>query len=135
MATSTRKGNAPKSATIAPPKAVMASAPAKPRAAAKVATTATPTKAEAPVSKAAAVPAPTKSPRKRAAAAAKSTPAPKRAAGASPDLAISSEMREARIAEAAYFIAQARGFAPADPAQDWLVAEAEIDPLLLARAR
>ncbi len=38
------------------------------------------------------------------------------------------------IAEAAYFICQARGVAPGDPAQDWLVAEVEIDALLLARA-
>jgi len=38
------------------------------------------------------------------------------------------------IAEAAYFTSQARGVAPGDPAQDWLVAEAEIDALLLARA-
>lgn len=135
MATSIRKGRAPKSATIAAPKAAIAAAPAKPRAAAKLARTATTTKVKAPVSRAAAAPAPTKTPRKRAAAAAKSTPAPKRAARASPDLVISSGTREAMIAEAAHFIFQARGFAPGDPAQDWLVAEAEIDALLLARAR
>ncbi len=134
MATSIRKGRAPKSATITTPQTAIAAAPAKPRAVAKVARTATPKKSEAPVSGAVAAPAPTKSPRKRPAVAAKNTPAPKRVARSSPDLVISSETREAMIAEAAYFIAQARSFAPGDAAQDWLVAEAEIDALLLARA-
>jgi len=134
MATSIRKARAPKSVAIAAPKAAIAAAPAKPRAAAKVAGTATPGKAAVQVSRAAAEPAPTKTPRKRAAAAAKSKPAPKRAARAAPDLVISSETREAMIAEAAYFIAQARGFAPGNHAQDWLVAEAQIDAVLLARA-
>ena len=134
MATSIRKESAPKSVTIAAPKAAIAAAPAKPRAAAKAAGKATPGKAKAPGSKAAAEPTSSKTPRKRAAAAAKSKLAPKRAARASPDLAISAEAREAMIAEAAYFIAQARGFAPGNEAQDWLVAEAQIDALLLARA-
>jgi len=89
----------------------------------------------APVSSAAAAnAAATKSPRKRTASTVKSTPAPKRATRASPDLVISSETRKAMIAEAAYFTSQACGVAPGDPAQDWLVAEAEIDALLLARA-
>jgi len=35
--------------------------------------------------------------------------------------------REALIAEAAYFRAQRRGFAPGHEEEDWLAAEAEVD--------
>jgi hypothetical protein len=34
------------------------------------------------------------------------------------------------IAEAAYFRAEARGFAGGDPVRDWLAAEAEVDAVL-----
>ena len=37
--------------------------------------------------------------------------------------------REARIAEAAYFRAQRRGFAPGHELEDWQAAEAEVDGL------
>jgi hypothetical protein len=41
------------------------------------------------------------------------------------------EKRAALIAEAAYFRAQKRGFAPGHEQQDWLDAETEIDARLL----
>lgn len=42
----------------------------------------------------------------------------------------SPEQRHAMIAEAAYYRAQRRGFAPGAELQDWLAAEAEIDHAL-----
>lgn len=42
----------------------------------------------------------------------------------------SNEERARLIAEAAYFRAQARGFAPGHELEDWLQAEAEIDRML-----
>ena len=39
--------------------------------------------------------------------------------------------RAALIAEAAYFRAERRGFAPGHEAEDWLAAEAEVDSNLL----
>lgn len=41
--------------------------------------------------------------------------------------AISPEQRRAMIAQAAYYRAERRGFAPGGELQDWLEAEAEID--------
>ena len=41
------------------------------------------------------------------------------------------EQRTALIAEAAYFRAQRRGFAPGHETEDWLAAEAEVDATLL----
>ncbi|HEY7641040.1 MAG TPA: DUF2934 domain-containing protein [Steroidobacteraceae bacterium] len=38
-----------------------------------------------------------------------------------------SESREARIAEAAYWRAERRGFAPGQELDDWLAAEKEVD--------
>jgi hypothetical protein len=43
------------------------------------------------------------------------------------DLPSFSESREARIAEAAYWRAERRGFAPGNELEDWLSAEKEID--------
>lgn len=40
---------------------------------------------------------------------------------------IDAEQRRAMIAQAAYFRAEKRGFAPGAELQDWLAAEAEID--------
>jgi hypothetical protein len=40
-----------------------------------------------------------------------------------------SKSREEMIAEAAYYRASRRGFAPGDPVRDWLEAEREIDAL------
>ena len=45
---------------------------------------------------------------------------------------VTEESRRAMIAEAAYFHAERRGFAPGNETQDWLRAEAEIDALLRA---
>jgi hypothetical protein len=41
------------------------------------------------------------------------------------------ERRDALIAEAAYFRAQRRGFAPGHEDEDWLAAEAEVDARLM----
>lgn len=43
------------------------------------------------------------------------------------------EKRAALIAEAAYFRAEKRGFAPGHEREDWLAAESEVDSGLLAR--
>ena len=43
---------------------------------------------------------------------------------------IDPERRRALIAEAAYFRAERRGFAPGHEAEDWLAAEAEVDTAL-----
>lgn len=45
------------------------------------------------------------------------------------------QRRAALIAEAAYFRAEKRGFAPGHENEDWLAAEAEVDARLLASAR
>ncbi len=41
------------------------------------------------------------------------------------------EERRRMIEVRAYFLAQERGFAPGNPEQDWLAAEAQIDALLI----
>lgn len=73
---------------------------------------------------------PTTTPRKRAprktlaiAGKAKAAPAPTQFVGP--------EKRAALIAEAAYYRAQKRGFAPGHETEDWLAAEAEVDAKLL----
>jgi hypothetical protein len=43
---------------------------------------------------------------------------------------IDPERRRALIAEAAYFRAEQRGFAPGHEAEDWLAAEVEVDTAL-----
>ena len=45
---------------------------------------------------------------------------------------VTEETRRAMIAEAAYFHAERRGFAPGNETEDWLRAEAEVDALLRA---
>jgi hypothetical protein len=45
------------------------------------------------------------------------------------------ERRAALIAQAAYFRAQKRGFAPGHDVADWLAAEAEVDSRLLRGAQ
>jgi hypothetical protein len=40
------------------------------------------------------------------------------------------EQRRHYVEMAAYYIAERRGFAPGDPLEDWVQAEAEIDRLL-----
>jgi hypothetical protein len=44
------------------------------------------------------------------------------------------EQRTALIAQAAYFRAERRGFAPGHETEDWLAAEAEVDARLLQSA-
>lgn len=44
--------------------------------------------------------------------------------------AVSDDQRRGMIAEAAYFHAEQRGFAPGGEVEDWLAAEAEVDALL-----
>jgi hypothetical protein len=48
-------------------------------------------------------------------------------------LAEAPERRRAMIAEAAYLLAERRGFLPGHELQDWLAAEAEIDLQLAER--
>ena len=50
---------------------------------------------------------------------------PKAAAAATP--ALTPEERYRQVAEAAYYIAEKRGFAPGNPSDDWYQAEAEVD--------
>src|SRR5690348_6684830 len=47
---------------------------------------------------------------------------------------VTAEQRQRMIAEAAYFLAQRRGFADGDPLQDWLAAEAQIDRAIATQA-
>lgn len=47
-----------------------------------------------------------------------------------PQYRVDQEQRQHMIAEAAYFLAEHRGFGGGDPVQDWLTAEAEIDSWL-----
>jgi hypothetical protein len=46
---------------------------------------------------------------------------------------LSADERRALIAEAAWYRAEARGFAPGGEEADWLAAEAEVDDSLLRR--
>ena len=50
-------------------------------------------------------------------------------------LPVSAEERWRMVAEAAYYIAQRRGFAAGDATQDWLAAEAEVEARLKADGR
>lgn len=70
------------------------------------------------------------------AGASRRTPPRMRDVTASPDggsLSISADERRRLIAEAAYYRAEARGFAPGSETDDWLAAEAEIDDNLIHR--
>ena len=48
---------------------------------------------------------------------------------------MSSTHRTSMIAEAAYYIAEQRGFSGGDPVQDWLDAETQIDQLSASTKR
>ncbi|MAT65974.1 MAG: hypothetical protein CMN57_10055 [Gammaproteobacteria bacterium] len=77
---------------------------------------------------------PPASPAKTAGSPAKRTTASgsgKKAAGTR----ITPERRHEMIAEAAYLRAESRGFAPADPVHDWLMAEQEVDARLTGQAQ
>jgi hypothetical protein len=64
-------------------------------------------------------------------AARQPAPQPKRRRHAAPE-PVAPELRELMIAEAAYYIAERRGFEPGGELDDWLEAESEIDRLLAA---
>lgn len=117
----TRSSASSKTAVKAPAKkagvTTAKAAPAKKTASKAAAKPAAP-KAEALVEK-------PKTPRKKA--------APKNNASASGPL-ISVEERLRRIEEAAYYIAEKRGFSAGNPAEDWLLAERQIDNALLSAA-
>jgi len=53
-----------------------------------------------------------------------------KAASSSSGKFITQEQRQQMIAEAAYFLAEKRGFTGGDPAADWLYAEDQIDKML-----
>ena len=73
-----------------------------------------------------------RAPRKTAASAARV-----KESKASPEFTsfVGPEQRLALIAEAAYFRAERRGFAPGHDAADWLAAESEVDARLLHGAK
>ncbi len=48
---------------------------------------------------------------------------------------VTPEVRRQMIAEAAYFRAEARGFAPGHELEDWLAAEQEVDLIISGGAR
>ena len=50
-----------------------------------------------------------------------------------PDASVSPDRRRTMIAEAAYFRAQSRGFAPGGELDDWLEAEWSVDEFLAER--
>ena len=62
-------------------------------------------------------------------AARPTVPQPKPGLHAMPE-SVAPEARELMIAEAAYYIAERRGFEPGAELEDWLAAEAEIDRIL-----
>lgn len=62
----------------------------------------------------------------------KSTADPRQASGSQAPNA-GTEQRWQMVAEAAYFIAEHRGFSGGDPVQDWLAAESEIDTLFYSK--
>jgi hypothetical protein len=101
---------------------------------AKAPVAAKPVTAKTPATPAGAVPAPVaKAPAAKAPAVKK--PAIKKvAAAAAPSLAtkptISAQQRQHYVEVAAFYIAERRGFAPGNPAEDWLAAEEEIARLI-----
>jgi hypothetical protein len=66
-------------------------------------------------------------------AARQPTPQPRPRGRAAPR-PVEPEVREIMIAEAAYYIAERRGFEPGAELDDWLAAEGEIDGLIAALA-
>jgi hypothetical protein len=74
--------------------------------------------------------APVKKPARRATAKTKSAGSKQGVVAATPVAAVSADERRALIARAAYLRGQSRGFPPGGEAEDWLVAEKEVDALL-----
>lgn len=98
---------------------VKRSAPAKGVAKAKTATTTT-----------AAKPKPAGKVSTPKAVAPKAASAKPKRAGVKKPAGVPAEQRRNYIEMAAYYIAERRGFAPGNPLEDWVEAEAEIDRLL-----
>jgi hypothetical protein len=67
-----------------------------------------------------------------AAAVEAASPAPVTAGSSEALRSVDRQQRQAMIAEAAYFRAQLRGFAPGGEEADWLAAEDEVNRRLLA---
>jgi hypothetical protein len=63
-------------------------------------------------------------------AAAGTAAARKPAKQSAPDRTLSESERRHMIAEAAYYLAENRGFADGDPMRDWIAAEAQIEAQL-----
>lgn len=106
----------------APPTRTAASTPAHAAGSA-------PTQAASPVPAHTPAKSPLKSPVKSPSKAA-SRRTPKTKADPSTHSVVSEDLRRAMIAEAAYFHAERREFAPGGEVEDWLAAEAEVDALL-----
>ncbi|MFH1872138.1 MAG: DUF2934 domain-containing protein [Pseudomonadota bacterium] len=114
------------------PKNTTKSASAKPAAPAKRVAAAkpkAPAKVKAPA-KAAAVKKPEPTAKQAAAKPVIAKAPPKAAARAKKAKSVPPEQRRNYIEMAAYYIAERRGFAPGNPLEDWVQAEAEIDRLL-----
>lgn len=101
---------------------------------AKLAVNAAPAKKAGGVAKTAAKTAAKAAPKTTPKAAPKVAPKPraKKAGGAAPGKpsTVPAEQRRNYVEMAAYYIAERRGFAPGNPLEDWVQAEAEIDRLL-----
>jgi hypothetical protein len=119
------KTPAKSSAAASETKPAAAKKPALSKAASKAAVSSEP-KAKAPVAKPAAKPAP----KKPAAAASKKMAADPPKKSSRKTSVFSPEKRYQMICDAAYFMAEKRGFIGGDPVRDWAVAEAEIDMLI-----
>lgn len=93
---------------------------------------AVPAKTSAPAkTRPATKPVPAKPPAAKPAAKAKpETAAKARRPRATKPASVAPEQRRNYIEVAAYYIAERRAFAPGDPLQDWIQAEAEVDRLL-----
>ena len=119
---------------MAATKNVTKATPAKRPVTAAVANVAKPK--PAPKAKLGAKPAPGAKPATKTRAAPKVAPKPAAAkparSRAKKPPAVAAEQRRYYVEVAAYHIAERRGFAPGDPLQDWVQAEAEIDRLIAA---
>ena len=84
----------------------------------------------APKAKVAAKPAPAAKPKPVVKTAPKASGAKPARSRAKKPAGVPAEQRRNYIEMAAYYIAERRGFAPGNPLEDWVQAEAEIDRLL-----
>jgi hypothetical protein len=101
--------------------------------AAAPAATATKTSATAPKTAAPAPKPAVTSPEKKAAPVKKAAN-PSKPASAAAVHTVTPEARWQMISEAAYFLAEKRGFAGGNPCEDWVQAESQVDALLKQRA-